>query len=101
MDLKPLGDRVIIERIEETEQKSAGGIIIPDTAREKPQMGKIVAVGDGKKDDDGKRIAMDVEVGDVIFFGKYAGTELKVDNKEFLIMHESDIIAKKPAGKKK
>jgi chaperonin GroES len=96
MDLQPLGDRVIIERIEESEQKSAGGIIIPDTAKEKPQMGKVIAVGDGKKDDNGKRIPVDVAKGDTVFFGKYAGTELKVEGKEFLIMHESDIIAKKP-----
>src|SRR5262245_41996520 len=73
MNLKPLGDRVIIERIEESEQKSAGGIIIPDTAKEKPQMGKVIAVGDGKKDDDGKRIPVDVTAGDVVFFGKYSG----------------------------
>jgi chaperonin GroES len=95
MDLKPLGDRAIIERIEEADEKTAGGIIIPDTAKEKPQKGKVVAVGDGKKDDNGKRIPVDVEKGDIVFFGKYAGTELKVDNKEYLIMHESDIIAKK------
>lgn len=95
MNLKPLGDRVIVERIEETEQKSPGGIIIPDTAKEKPQMGKIVAVGDGKKDDNGKRIPMDVAVGDTVYFGKYSGSELKIDNKEYLVMHESDIMLKK------
>ena len=95
MDLQPLGDRVIIERIEEAEQKSAGGIIIPDTAKEKPQMGKVIAVGEGRKDDDGKRIPVDVAVCDTVFFGKYAGTELKIDGKEYLIMHESDIIAKR------
>jgi chaperonin GroES len=95
MDLKPLGDRVIVERIDEDVQKTPGGIIIPDTAKEKPQLGKIVAVGDGKKDDDGKRIPMDVSAGDVIFFGKYAGNEIKVDGKEYLIMHESDIMAKR------
>ncbi|HOE97047.1 MAG TPA: co-chaperone GroES [Candidatus Sumerlaeota bacterium] len=94
MALKPLGDRVLVERIEEDVQKSAGGIIIPDTAKEKPQRGKIVAVGDGKKDDDGKRIALDVAAGDVVIFGKYAGSEVKIDGKEYLIMHESDIMAK-------
>jgi chaperonin GroES len=94
MNLKPLGDRVIIERLEEAEQKSAGGIIIPDTAKEKPQRGKVVAVGEGKKDDDGKRIALDVEKGDLVYFGKYAGTELKIGAKEYLIMHESDVIGK-------
>jgi chaperonin GroES len=95
MDLKPLGDRVIVERIEDDVQKSPGGIIIPDTAKEKPQLGKIVAVGDGKKDDNGKRIALDLAVGDTVFFGKYAGSEIKVNGKEYLIMHESDVMAKK------
>ena len=94
MAVKPLGDRVLVERIEEDVQKSAGGIIIPDTAKEKPQKGKIIAVGDGRKDDNGKRIAMDVAEGDMIMFGKYSGSEIKVDNVEYLIMHESDIIAK-------
>jgi chaperonin GroES len=94
MAVKPLGDRVLVERIEEDVQKSAGGIIIPDTAKEKPQKGKVIAVGEGRKDDNGKRIAMDVAVGDVIIFGKYSGTEVKIDNEEYLIMHESDIIAK-------
>ena len=94
MAVKPLGDRVLVERIEEEIQKSAGGIIIPDTAKEKPQRGKVVAVGEGRKDDNGKRIAMDLEVGDMVIFGKYAGSEVKVDGNEYLIMHESDIIAK-------
>ncbi|MCL5271578.1 MAG: co-chaperone GroES [bacterium] len=94
MAVKPLADRVLVERLEEDVQKTAGGIIIPDTAKEKPQRGKIIAVGDGKKDDDGKRIPMDVAVGDMILFGKYAGSEVKIDNVEYLIMHESDIIAK-------
>ena len=94
MKLKPLGDRLIVERIEEDVQKSAGGIIIPDTAKEKPQRGKVIAVGDGKKDDDGKRIPMDVAEGDVIVFGKYSGSEVKIGTDEYLIMHESDIMAK-------
>jgi chaperonin GroES len=94
MAIKPLGDRVLVERVEEDVQKSPGGIIIPDTAKEKPQKGKVIAVGDGKKDDNGKRIAMDVSVGDMVIFGKYAGSEVKVDGNEYLIMHESDIIAK-------
>jgi chaperonin GroES len=94
MAVKPLGDRVLVERIEEDVQKTAGGIIIPDTAKEKPQKGKIIAVGEGRKDDNGKRIAMDVAEGDMIMFGKYSGSEVKVDGKEYLIMHESDIIAK-------
>jgi chaperonin GroES len=99
MDQIPLGDRVIIERIEEAEQKSAGGIIIPDTAKEKPQFGKVLAVGEGKRDDNGKRIPMDVEAGDVVTFGKYSGSELKDGNKEYLIMHESDIMTKKKKSK--
>jgi chaperonin GroES len=94
MALKPLGDRVIVERLEEDVQKTAGGIIIPDTAKEKPQKGKVVAVGDGKRDDDGKRIPLDVKAGDVVFFGKYAGSEFKDGGKEYLVMHESDLIAK-------
>jgi chaperonin GroES len=100
MDQIPLGDRVIIERIEEAEQKSAGGIIIPDTAKEKPQFGKVLAVGEGKRrDDNGERIPMDVEAGDTVTFGKYSGSELKMDNKEYLIMHESDIMTKKKKSK--
>ena len=94
MNLKPLGDRVIVERIDEDVQKSPGGIIIPDTAKEKPQRGKIIAVGDGKKDDEGKRVAMDVAEGDTVIFGKYSGSEIKVNGLEYLIMHESDIMAK-------
>ncbi len=94
MAVKPLGDRVLVERIEEDIQKTAGGIIIPDTAKEKPQKGKVIAAGEGRKDDNGKRIKMDVEAGDMIIFGKYSGSEIKIDGKEFLIMHESDIIAK-------
>lgn len=94
MAVKPLGDRVLVERIEEDVQMSAGGIIIPDTAKEKPQKGKIIAVGEGRKDDNGKRITMDVSEGDTVIYGKYAGSEVKVDGNEYLIMHESDIIAK-------
>ncbi len=94
MALKPLGDRVIVERIEDDVQKTPGGIIIPDTAKEKPQKGKVIAVGDGKKDDDGKRIPLDVSVGDTVIFGKYSGSEVKVEGTEYLIMHESDIMAK-------
>ena len=92
MNLKPLGDRVLVQRLEADEAKTAGGIIIPDTAKEKPQRGKIVAVGAGKKQDDGKRVAMDVKEGDEVLFGKYAGTEVKVDGVEYLIMREDDIV---------
>lgn len=92
MKLRPLQDRIIVERIEE-ETVTAGGIIIPDTvSKEKPQEGKIVAAGKGKKTDEGKLIPMDVKVGDVVLFGKYAGSEVKVDGKEYLIMREDDIL---------
>lgn len=92
MPVKPLHDRVLVKRAEEAEQKSAGGLFIPDTAKEKPQRGEVIAVGDGKKDDDGKRIPMDVKKGDIVLFGKYAGSEIKVDGEEFLIMREDDIL---------
>ncbi|MEN6625983.1 MAG: co-chaperone GroES [Candidatus Sumerlaeia bacterium] len=94
MALKPLGDRVIVERIEEDVQKTPGGIIIPDTAKEKPQRGKVIAVGEGRRDDNGKRIPLDLAEGDTVIFGKYSGSEIKVDGKEYLIMHESDVMAK-------
>ncbi|NLD61353.1 co-chaperone GroES [Candidatus Sumerlaeota bacterium] len=92
MPVKPLHDRVLVKRAEEAEQKTAGGIFIPDTAKEKPQRGEVVAVGEGKKDDTGKRIAMDVKKGDIVLFGKYAGSEIKVDGEEYLIMREDDIL---------
>ena len=91
MKFRPLHDRVVVKRID-AEQKTAGGIIIPDTAKEKPQRGKVVAVGEGKKDESGKRIACDVKAGDQVLFGKYSGTEVKIDGEEFLIMHETDIL---------
>ena len=94
MALKPLGDRVIVERIEEDVQKSPGGIIIPDTAKEKPQRGKVIAVGEGRRDDQGKRIAVDLAEGDTVIFGKYSGSEVKIEGQEYLIMHESDVMAK-------
>lgn len=88
----PVNDRVIVLR-EDEGQKSDGGIIIPDTAKEKPQRGKVVAVGAGKMDKDGKRIPLEVKAGDRILFGKYAGTEIKIDDVEHLIMHEDDILS--------
>ncbi|MCX8014531.1 MAG: co-chaperone GroES [candidate division WOR-3 bacterium] len=91
MKIKPLGDRIVVERIEEEVKK--GGIIIPDTAKEKPQQGKVIAVGDGRFDENGKRIPMDVKKGDIILFGKYAGNEVKIDDKEYLIMREDDVLA--------
>ncbi len=90
--VRPLNDRIIISRITSEEETSAGGIIIPDTAKEKPQEGKILACGPGKRDDAGKRIAPDVKEGDRVLFGKYAGTEIKVDGEEYLIMREEDIL---------
>ncbi|AGT30662.1 molecular chaperone GroES [Geobacillus genomosp. 3] len=90
--LKPLGDRIVIE-IVETEEKTASGIVLPDTAKEKPQEGRVVAVGTGRVLDNGQRVAPEVEVGDRIIFSKYAGTEVKYDGKEYLILRESDILA--------
>jgi len=92
MKLRPLHDRVIVKRLEE-EKKSAGGIIIPDAAAEKPVRGQVVAVGAGKKTDDGKLIALDVKKGDVVLFGKYSGSEVKVDGDDLLVMREDDIMA--------
>ena len=89
--VRPLQDRVIVRRVEEQEQKSAGGIIIPDTAKEKPQEGKVVAVGPGKKED-GKVLSLDVKAGDRVLFGQYAGTEIKLDGEEHLILREEDIL---------
>lgn len=92
MNVKPRGDRVLVEPLEEGEVKK-GGIIIPDTAKEKPQEGKVVAVGPGRLDDDGKRIAIDLKVGDRVLMPKYGGTEVKVDDKEYQIVKEEDILA--------
>ena len=91
--IRPLADRLIVKRVDEQEQKSAGGIIIPDTAKEKPQEGKVVAVGRGKLNDDGKVIPLDVKAGDRILFGKYSGSEIKIDGNEYLILREDEILA--------
>ena len=91
MKIKPLHDRIIVERIEE-ETKTAGGLIIPDTAKEKPQQGKVIAVGKGKVTEDGKVLGMDVKVGDRVLFGKYAGTEIKIEGKEYMMMREDDVL---------
>ncbi len=91
MKIRPMNDRVIVKRVEE-EQKTAGGIIIPDTAKEKPQEGKVVAVGPGKRNDDGKRIPLEVREGDRILFSRYAGTEIKIDGEEHVFMREDDIL---------
>lgn len=91
MKLRPLQDRILVQRVEE-ETKTKGGIIIPDTAKEKPAEGKVVAVGNGKLGDDGKRIALEIKKGDRILFGKYSGTEVKVEGEEYLIMREDDVL---------
>ena len=91
MKFKPLHDRVVVKRIE-NDEKTSGGIIIPDTAKEKPQEGEVVAVGPGAKNEDGKNSAMDVKVGDIVLFAKWSGTEVKIDGKEYSIMKESDIM---------
>ena len=98
MKIRPLQDRVIVKRIEE-EEKSKGGIIIPDTAKEKPQEGKVVAVGKGKVNDDGKITPLDIKVNDRILFGKYSGTEIKVDDVDYLILREDEILGILAAGK--
>ena len=102
MKFRPLHDRVVVRRIE-AEEKSAGGIIIPDTAKEKPSQGEVIAVGPGGRDEAGKLIPIDVKVGDRVLFGKWSGTEVKIDAQELLIMNESDImgIIDEPVSKKK
>jgi len=92
MSLKPLGNRVVIEPNEQ-EEVTSGGIVLPETAKEKPQKGKVLSVGPGDRDEDGKRIPMDVKEGDTVLFAKYAGTEIKVEGKKLLIMRESDLLA--------
>ena len=91
MKLRPLQDRILVQRVAE-ETTTKGGIIIPDTAKEKPAEGKVVAVGNGKVGDDGKRIALEIKTGDRILFGKYSGTEVKIEGEEFLIMREDDVL---------
>jgi chaperonin GroES len=98
MNVRPLHDRIIVRRLEEGEQK-VGGIIIPDTAKEKPQQGEVIAAGNGKVKDDGKRVALDVKPGDTILFGKYSGQEIKLDGEDFLIMREDEVLAVIEGGK--
>ncbi len=93
--LEPLADRLVVRPIER-EEVTKGGIVLPDTVKEKPQEGKVLAVGPGRLSDEGKRIAMDVKVGDIVIYAKYGGTEIKVDSEELIILRESDILAKKP-----
>jgi chaperonin GroES len=92
MKIRPLHDRIVVKRQEEREVKK-GGIIIPDTAKEKPQEGKVIAVGNGRVNEDGKKIPLDVKAGDKILFGKYSGSEVKLDDEEYLIMKEDDVLA--------
>jgi chaperonin GroES len=91
MKLRPLQDRILVQRVEE-ETTTKGGIIIPDTAKEKPAEGKVIAVGNGKVGEDGKRVALEIKAGDRILFGKYSGTEVKIEGEEFLIMREDDVL---------
>ena len=100
MNVRPLHDRIIVQRLEEGEQK-VGGIIIPDSAKEKPQQGKVIAAGAGKTKDDGKRQPLDVKAGDTILFGKYSGQEIKLDGEEYLIMREDEVLAVIDDSKKK
>ena len=92
MNIRPLHDRIIVTRLEEGEQ-TIGGIIIPDSAKEKPQQGKVVSAGDGKVNDEGKRVPLDVKQGDLILFGKYSGQDIKIDGEEYLIMREDEVLA--------
>ena len=100
MNVRPLHDRLIVQRLEEGEQR-IGGIIIPDSAKEKPQQGKVIAAGAGKVKDDGKRVALDVKAGDLILFGKYSGQEIKLEGEEYLIMREDEVLAIIEEKKKK
>lgn len=93
MKLKPLGDRLIVKTVDE-EETTASGLVLPDTAKEKPQKGEVLAVGDGKLDDSGTRIPLDIAVGDQVLYSKYGGTEIKIDGDELLVLRESDVLAK-------
>lgn len=93
MQLQPLGDRVVVTSTDDAESRTPSGLVIPDTAKEKPQIGEVVAVGPGARDDDGERIAMDVSVGDKVLYSKFAGTEVKLDTDEYLVLSERDILA--------
>ena len=98
LKLEPLGDRLVVKPIER-EEMTKGGLVLPDTVKEKPQEGKVLAAGPGRVSEDGKRIAMDVNVGDIVIYAKYGGTEIKIDDEELIILRESDILAKKPKKK--
>ena len=100
MSARPLHDRIIVQRLDEGEQK-IGGIIIPDSAKEKPQQGKVISVGNGKTKDDGTRVPLDVKAGDLILFGKYSGQEIKLDGEDYIIMREDEVLAVIDEGAKK
>ena len=100
MKFRPLHDRVVVRRLD-AEEKTTGGIIIPDTAKEKPQQGKVIAAGNGKSKDDGKRVPLDVTTGDTILFGKYSGQEIKLDGEEYIIMREDEVLGIIEGGTKK
>jgi chaperonin GroES len=101
MDIRPLHDRIVVKRLEQQEATTAGGLFIPDSAKEKPQEGQVVAVGNGKKTEEGKTIALDVKVGDRILFGKYSGSDIKLDGEEYMIMREDEVLAILEGGSKK
>ena len=101
MKIRPLYDRIVVKRIEESAEKTASGLFIPDSAKEKPQEGEVIAVGQGKRADDGKLIALDVKPGDRILFGKYSGSEIKLDGDEYLIMREDEVLGVLESGSKK
>jgi len=101
MKLRPLYDRIVLKRIDTQDEKTQGGIIIPDSAKEKPQEGEVVAVGKGKRLEDGKLVALDVQVGDRVLFGKYSGSEVKIDGVEYIIMREDEVLGVLEGGAKK
>jgi chaperonin GroES len=101
MNIRPLHDRIVVKRLEEEVDKTAGGLFIPDSAKEKPQKGEVVAVGKGKRSEDGKLIALDLQAGDQILFGKYSGSEIKMDGVEYLIMREDEVLGVVEGGTKK
>src|SRR3984957_2708258 len=101
MKIRPLYDRIVVKRIEDTTEKTASGLFIPDSAKEKPQEGEVIAVGAGKRNDDGKLIPLDVKAGDRILFGKYSGSDIKLDGDEFLIMREDEVLGVLEGGTKK
>ncbi len=101
MNVRPLYDRIVVKRVEEQESKTAGGLFIPDNAKEKPQEGEVVAVGKGKRLEDGKLVALDVQVGDRILFGKYSGSEIKLDGEEYIIMREDEVLGVLEGGASK